>query len=188
MKPGVKTTVKAFAGVIILFAVAMSFSVSAEIDFDKKLHRIHIPAMNAADALNELAFQTGTVLLFPYKEVDSLQANEVVGQYTLKQAIKVLLKNSGLHGSLTKDGAIRISKAGDQRQKKSGWERDMNSKKKLLASVMGLIVGGGNVAPVLAEDGTEQNRIDEILVTATKRATSLQDTPMAISALEWRYD
>jgi len=183
VKPGVKTTVKAFAGVIILFAVAMSFSVSAEIDFDKKLHRIHIPAMNAADALNELAFQTGTVLLFPYKEVDSLQANEVVGQYTLKQAIKVLLKNSGLHGSLTKDGAIRISKAGDQRQKKSGWERDMNSKKKLLASVMGLIVGGGNVAPVLAEDGTEQNRIDEILVTATKRATSLQDTPMAISAL-----
>ncbi len=183
MKPGVKTTVKAFAGVIILFAVAMSFSVSAEIDFDKKLHRIHIPAMNAADALNELAFQTGTVLLFPYKEVDSLQANEVVGQYTLKQAIKVLLKNSGLHGSLTKDGAIRISKAGDQRQKKSGWERDMNSKKKLLASVMGLIVGGGNVAPVLAEGVTEQGRIDEVVVTASKRATGIQDTPMAISAL-----
>ena len=63
----------------------------------------------------------------------------------------------------------------------------MNSKKNLLAATVAFFMGAGAQVGV-AQDGevaTQQNQIDEIIVTATKRGdgTSLQDTAMAISVL-----
>lgn len=119
MNGRVKKVVKDLVGAVILIVGIVFCSASlAGIDFDKKIHTLNIPAMNAAEALNELAFQTGTVLLFPYQEAKAQQANALVGDYTLKKAITLLLKNSGLVSSLTKDGAIRISVSGNRRLKK----------------------------------------------------------------------
>ena len=60
----------------------------------EQLHDIDIPSLNAAEALNELAEQTGAVLLFPCDLVINRQANAVVGQFTLTGAIDALLEGS----------------------------------------------------------------------------------------------
>ena len=62
----------------------------------------------------------------------------------------------------------------------------MNTKKTLLATMVGLFATAGGVGSALGqgdEAATAQGRIDEIIVTANKREQSLQDTAMSISAL-----
>ena len=179
----VKEIVKHLVGFVILVSVEWCFAGPASVDFDKNIYDVNVPAMNAADALNELAFQTGSVLLFPYQEAKTRQANGVVGEYTLKQAITILLKNSGLVSSLTKEGAIRISVFGRQRLKKSEGKM-MNFKKSILA----LAVSGFGAGGVFGQDDVSVEEgvdwlLEEIVVTATKRESRLQDTAISISAL-----
>ena len=152
--------------------------------YQQQLHRINVPAMNAADALTELAYQTNAVLLFPYQQAKTLQANKVVGRYTVQQAITLLLKDSGLSSSLTKAGAIKISVTGDSRfQNSEGIE--MNSKKKVLASVVSFFMGG-SVPGVMAQEVSGEETawlLEEVVVTAQKREQRLIDVPISISAL-----
>jgi iron complex outermembrane receptor protein len=182
----VKKIVMDLVGVILIStACVFSSAFSADVDYDKSIHSINVPAMNAADALNKLAYQTGTVLLFPYQEAKVQQANSVIGEYTLKQAITILLKDSGLVSSLTEDGAIRISIIGDQRQKKTKGREDMNAKKNILASAVAFFVGGGVVAQEVDPTASEQGWLmEEIVVTASRREESLQNLGMAVSVVD----
>ena len=62
----------------------------------------------------------------------------------------------------------------------------MNTKKTLLASMVGLFAAAGGASSAMAqgdEAATAQGRIDEIIVTANKREQSLQDASMSISVL-----
>ena len=62
----------------------------------------------------------------------------------------------------------------------------MNTKKTLLASMVGLFAAAGGASSAMAqgdEAATEQGRIDEIIVTANKREQSLQDTEMSLTAI-----
>ena len=97
-----------------------------------------------------------------------------------------MLKDSGLSGSLTSDGAIKISDSGSQHLNKSDGGRVMNSKKNLLASTIAFFVGVGGVQGLAAEEGSKlasQHGIDEIIVTAQKREQRLIDVPISIEAL-----
>ncbi|MBT5292671.1 MAG: TonB-dependent receptor, partial [Cellvibrionales bacterium] len=186
MKFSVQAIVKALVGLcVFISAVGYSFYSHADNGVDKRVYSINVHASNAADALNALAFQTGAVMLFPYREAKTRQANAVVGDYTIQEAITLMLKDSGLIGSLTSDGAIKIFYSGNQHLKKNDGGRVMNSKKNLLASTIAFFVGVGGAQGLAAEEVGVSNRsaIDEIIVTASKRETSLQDTAMSISAL-----
>ena len=142
MKFNVQAIVKALVGLLVFIsAVGCSFYSHADNDVDKRVYSINVHASNAADALNALAFQTGAVMLFPYREAKTRQANSVVGDYTIQEAITLMLKDSGLIGSLTSDGAIKISDSRTQHLKKSDGGRVMNSKKNLLASTIAFFVG-----------------------------------------------
>ena len=59
----------------------------------------------------------------------------------------------------------------------------MRFKKSLFAAAVGLFGSVGSQQLVFAEEVQASNAIEEIIVTATKRVTSLQDTAIAISAL-----
>ena len=62
----------------------------------------------------------------------------------------------------------------------------MNTKKTLLASMVGLFAAAGGVGSALGqgdEAATAQGRIDEIIVTANKREQRLQDVPISVAAL-----
>ncbi|MDB4308335.1 TonB-dependent receptor [Porticoccaceae bacterium] len=151
---------------------------------------ISIPPLNAAEALNRLAKQTGAQLLYSYEQALTRKAHPVVGQYAVMDALTQLLKGSGLEGSLSNKGAITISDSEKVAHHNQRERMNMNNKtiakKTLLAAAVGLFAAGG-MATASAQDQvegvTQQSQIDEIIVTATKRSQSLQDTAMAISAL-----
>ncbi|MDB9952701.1 TonB-dependent receptor [Porticoccaceae bacterium] len=148
---------------------------------------ISIPPLNAAEALNRLAKQTGAQLLYSYEKALTRKAHPVVGQYAVMDALTQLLKGSGLEGSLSNKGAITISDSEKVAHHNQRERINMNNKtivkKTLLATVVGLFAVGGVSAQDQNEAASQQLSIDEIIVTATKRNTSLQDTAMAISAL-----
>jgi len=60
-----------------------------------------------------------------------------------------------------------------------------NKRKTLLATFVALFAAGATTQGAMAqtESATEQSKIDEIIVTASKRATSLQDTALSVSAI-----
>ena len=172
---------------VFISAVGYSFYSHADNGFDTRVYSINVHASNAADALNALAFQTGAVMLFPYREAKTRQANSVVGDYTIQEAITLMLKDSGLSGSLTSDGAIKISDSRNQHLKKNDGGRVMNSKKNLLASTIAFFVGVGGVQGVVAEEVSKlasQYVIDEVVVTAQKREQRLIDVPISISVVD----
>ena len=62
----------------------------------------------------------------------------------------------------------------------------LTKRKNVLAAMVGLFAAAGGASSAMAQGddaATAQSRIDEIIVTATKRSQSLQDTAMSISAL-----
>ena len=155
---------------------------------------ISIPPLNAAEALNRLAKQTGAQLLFPYELALTRNAHSVVGHYAVMEALNQLLQGSGLESSLSNKGAITISDSESVSRANQRERNDMNikTKKSLLATLIAFFATGAVTQGVMAQDvnndgqtAKKQNQIDEIIVTASKGATgtSLQDTAMAISAL-----
>ena len=134
---------------LLLLCVPFSAQSQSSRDIDEPVFEIDIPAGNAADALNRLAEQTGAILLFPYDLAEARQANAVVGQYTLMQALGVLLKDSGLSGGLSDRRVIQISvddtSTTTNDRSKSGEGSMMATKKAgIIAIIAGALTGGVN--------------------------------------------
>ena len=151
---------------------------------------ISIPPLNAAEALNRFAKQTGIQMLYSYEQALTRKARPVVGQYSAMDALALLLKDSGLEVSLSDKGAITISDSEKVAQHNQRERTNMNSKiiakKTLLATFVGLFATTGAVQQAYGQDGeaaTAQFRIDEIIVTAQKREQKLLDVPMSVAAL-----
>ena len=148
-------------------------------------YAIRIPTQNAAKALTALAEQTHALFLFPYDSAESRSTNAVNGTYTLIEALHKLLKNSGLASDLSTNGVIEIYVSDNAGHKLEG-NVEMNTKKNILASTIAFFVGAGGVSQGYAAENTEAEvswLLEEVVVTATKRETSLQDTAMSISAI-----
>ncbi len=174
-------------------ALAVAFSilpVSLSSADQPREQDFNIPQQSVKSALNSLATQANVFLLFPYDQVIEVNANPVVGVYSIQQALDLLLKNTGLNGDLTQGGVLAISRAGTNASAtaNNGKGKSMNTSKRknVLATMVGLFATAGGVGSALAqgdEAATAQGRIDEIIVTANKREQSLQDTAMSISAV-----
>ena len=122
---------------------------------------ISIPPLNAAEALNRLAKQTGAQLLYSYEQALTRKAHPVVGQYSVMDALTQLLKGSGLEGSLSNKGAITISDSEKVAQHNQRERMNMNNKtiakKTLLAAAVGLFAAGG-ISAVSAQDQNETKK------------------------------
>ena len=182
----VKAVVRNLVEAIIIIAVFCCSTSYASVDLDKHVHSINIPAMNAADALNEIAFQTGAILLFPYNEAKKQQSNPVVGDYKLKQAITIMLKDSGLTSSFTNDGAIRIAVSRKQGLKQTEGISQMKNKKNIgrngmlgaIVAVSSLSVGAQNVP----EENTQAEPLEKIVVTGSrlKKTNLVSSSPVTV--------
>jgi iron complex outermembrane receptor protein len=139
--------------------------------------------MNAAEALNRFAEQTGAIMLFPYDLASTRRANAVSGRYTLLKGLDLLLRDTGLSGGLSNKRVVNISPAGDA-QRPSGEKvmpaRNVPLGKKItafVASIFSASVASGQ------DTGPGAQPLEEIVVTARKRAESLQDVPMSVTAI-----
>jgi len=173
---------------LMLMASALAFG---ETDGAKKYH-FSLERQNAADALIELSQTSGLLVLFPYDVAKGITANPVNGSFNITEALQRLLGDTGLSGSLTKNGVLAISYMPPEkpRQKIIKGEPEMNTKKGLMAGLISLFTAGIGTG-AMAENGATDTKprgvnrlIEEVLVTAQKKATAeaAQDVPLAISA------
>jgi len=149
---------------------------------------LNLPKQSLAAALNTLSEQTDIQVLFPYDIARSHSIGPLQGNFTIEQALVIMLRNTGLHGGLTQGGIIAIAPADNHsgtNQYGKGKKMNTYTRKTLLASMVGLFAAGG-ASGSLAQGGeaaTEQSRIDEIIVTANRREQSLNDAALSIAAI-----
>ncbi len=120
--------------------------------------QFEIPAQSAASALNIYAKQTNTALVYNYRDLARIETNALVGDFDSQMALQLLVEGTGL--VVVKEGdmvTVQVSSKNDN----SGSTSSINK----------------------VHDKYSDNKIEEMVVTATKRETTLQDTPMSISVL-----
>ncbi|MGD2132163.1 MAG: TonB-dependent receptor [Maricaulaceae bacterium] len=136
-------------------------------------------------ALAAIVEQTDAQLLYPYDMADAAGVNPVVGQYTIEEALAVLLRGTEFSGGLTPRGVIVISREQEIRLQEGESEvADRGLRRSLLASVAAVMFGQTAVAQDGETGSGSAARDDVIVVTATRREQNLQDVPLAITALD----
>lgn len=148
------------------------------------LYQFNIPAMRATEAIDRVAKETGHSLFYSSSDLLDVKVNAFNGSYTLPEALSALLEDTHFYADVTVDGVIIIlMKPESQRDKKR--KIPMNkSPKSLVSALIGFfIVTEAHYTE--AQDASEVAKpiMEEIVVTATKRESNLQETPLAISAL-----
>jgi iron complex outermembrane receptor protein len=100
-------------------------------------HLVNIPSSNAAEALNLLAEQTDALLIFPYDIAESRTAKAVSGNYSIKEALDLMLNDSGLIAEISDKGVIRVSIMNnvDTTNKQRS---EMKTQKTILASILAM--------------------------------------------------
>ncbi|MDE0039246.1 MAG: TonB-dependent receptor [Gammaproteobacteria bacterium] len=148
---------------------------------------IDIPSLDAAEALTRLAEQTDTIVLFPYDLAQGRQANEVVGRFTLTQAVEALLRGTGIAGSLSDKRVLQISLDGTAEPgntEDGPMEEPEIERRPLLRRIGATLAAVLVTSPGVAQDAEEPaTRItEEIIVTAERREENILKVPMSMTA------
>ena len=172
---------------LILLLLSGSGMCGAAGEVNVSQYDVDIPALNAAEALNRLAKQTGAIFLFPYDLASSRQANPVKGRYTLSDALKLLLQGSGLSGGLSDKGVITISSVGEEeRNSEEMTMLDDNKKASMFAKIATVLIAAFASSPdtyAQQDKGNKSTILEELVVTATRRSTDLQTANISASVL-----
>jgi iron complex outermembrane recepter protein len=154
-----------------------------------------IRPQSLAAALTEFARQSREEILFSPDVVAQKLSSGVRGKMPALAALKVLLKDSGLSFSSTPNGAILVGVSGsatppaatnnDVGSSEKEGKRDSSSGFRVAQVDTGENPGAATVeaARQSALDNGREGSLDEIVVTAQKRAQRLQDVPQSVSAV-----
>ena len=171
---------------VMVFLISAAAANASDANQQSKHYHFDIPAQIVHEALDQVAKQTGYQLLVSSDLTENLTSTAVQGHYTVQRALAELLKGTGLVGRLTARGVIVVHYPKAQSQTIKGEEKmnRMNSKKRLLASVVGFFVGTGGASGVIGQ-GAGGWVLEEVVITANKRSSGqgVHDTPMSIIAL-----
>jgi hypothetical protein len=171
---------------------------------------LSIPAEPLANALNDLAQQSGLQVMFPSELVARLRSPEVKGSLTAAEALQRLLSNTGLRFEFVNPHTITIvgpapSPAGNDTKPAtpSGDSKnpsgttpahpgDTMPRRSLIARILGLSAACGaalHATGACAQDtaaaapaATEPTMLEVVIVTARKRDESLAQVPVSITA------
>lgn len=165
-----------------LMAVSGSYrTASAQGDAPVERYEFDISEETLGAALAQFTRQARVQLLYPYELADTKGMKPVSGRYTILEALDILFRGTDFSGGLTRRGVVTISRI-EGKQRQVGEDQMLTKKRKrsLLATISALVFGATGAA---AQDGADSDaEIDEIIVTATKRATTLQEVPFSINA------
>lgn len=137
---------------------------------DGQLYDIDIPPLNAAVALNQLAEQTGAIMLFPYDIAETRHANAVLGRFKLMDALSELLKDTGLSSGLSDKRVIQI--ALDEPVERQTGEGDMVTAKVPFKNKIGMFLASlFVVSAASAQDAQDaEDTVEEVIVTGSRIA------------------
>lgn len=137
----------------------------------------HIDESRLGAALNELARQSGVLVLYPYQLANAAGMNPVNGRHTIREAYQILLHGTGFSGGLTDNGVLTISRNNTHGGKDMPKSKNTTG---LLSSISAIALGVLSAAPSYAQTAT---RLQEVVVTAQKRQQSADNVGMSITAL-----
>lgn len=169
-----KNTPLAAAFVLMVSALARASAQVAE-----ELIRFEIPEQRADRALTDFAQQAGVSVLFPFDRVVEATANELVGEYIVTAGLQRLLAGTGLVGMVDTAGSISIEIIEDSTE-----EAEMIENRGFLAALFAALATGGVAGNVAGQELVSELTLEEIVVTARKRAESFQDVPVSISVID----
>ncbi len=143
----------------------------------------NIPRQNAGDALPAFGLQADISVIYQYDLVKRHETNRLRGEYTIPEAMDILLENTGLEASFENGRHLIVIKVNNQeRQEKMA----KNPKKNILAAMIGVLFGADGAQYAFAQSTgevkTRSETLEEVVVTAQKREQSYTDVPLAVSA------
>ncbi len=172
----------------ISLATVFSCNLANAASADTKVE-FNIPAQSLRTALAEYAAQSDIQMMFSQSDVARTTSQSVAGEMTLEQALKAILRNSGLEYVFTDSDTVVIRKKFKKMTSNAYQKNDAvyvdavrsgpsnNSQNQQQAQMMGAKDSGHS-----SLEG-DIIHLEEILVTAQKREQSLQHIPMSMSAL-----
>jgi iron complex outermembrane recepter protein len=129
--------------------------------------RFDIPAGPASTGLNLFARQAGAPLLYLNDDVRAKRTNEVRGVYSTREALDLLLKDTGISAVVHPNGVLTLSVARDEPSSRAPPEEVRASE-------------ASRSSPSVSDAAP----LDEVvIVTAQFREESLHSTPLAITAV-----
>ena len=136
-------------------------------------------------ALEELARQSNSSLLFPNGLASEKGVSPVQGRYSVDEALKIMLRETQFSGGLIGGEVISVSLSPDNNaMDREGSVNSGKIKKGLLASVSAFLFGAGGASSQDAEAAQGNgDMLDTIIVTAQKREQSIRDVPISIVAI-----
>lgn len=142
----------------------------------------NIKEQNLEAGLIEFCEQSGLEFVVPADVVSGKRGAAVSGSMTPDQALTVLLKDTQLRGTITRDG-ILVLQNNDTIIKRS--EGDAVDKKLGFWSALTALFVASSPSQGQNLDGSESefSLIEEVVVTARRREESIQDVPATIQAL-----
>ena len=164
------------------FLLILLYCCATAVGAAEKTHEFHIPRTDAGTGLNLLARQSGTPLLFLNDSVRDRQTNPVQGHYTVREALGLLLRGTGIEGSINNNGVLTITSS-ETGAKDGGLK--MQVEKGFFAKIAALLLAVSTAvttAPAAAQNSDGAGKIEEVIVTAQKREQSIQDVPITMDA------
>ncbi|HEY2401015.1 MAG TPA: TonB-dependent receptor plug domain-containing protein, partial [Steroidobacteraceae bacterium] len=153
--------------------------------FATETHRFDIPVAEAPAAIKVFASQAQVQILVAGENVKDKHLHAVSGEYSTEQGLQLLLADSGLTPQYVGDRSIALvsttaaKEAPDPKAARSFMDRfrvaQADTPKPEGPAAVSSSDSADNQGPT--------NDMAEVVVTALKRNTKLQDTPLAISAV-----
>jgi iron complex outermembrane receptor protein len=194
----------------MIFGLLLSFATLSVASADKLA--FHIDAQDASTALTEFGRQSQTQILFAYELVKGLKTQAVIGDYEPTDAIRLLLDGTGLQASAGTGGVLVVERAGAHHAaavpngvmqfaeangtvdpeipaagaakegKKSLWDRFRLAQNEPASPSDSSSSRDEKPSENSGKNSNQQN-LEEIIVTAQKREERLQDVPISIAVL-----
>lgn len=130
----------------------------------------NIPAQDVATALEAFGQQSGKSIMFDRDRIGRVMLKPVVGRFTAEQALRHLIDGSGLAMRSADQNTFVIEPAPISAS-------ELEKGFRLAAADV------ASTAEIAAARGAESVKLEEIVVTATKREQRLQDVPISIAAV-----
>ena len=129
----------------------------------------NIPQQSLGDALPVFGQQADVSVVYQFDLVRDLQANGLQGEYTLSDAVTVLLQDTGLTARFEDSRHLSITTTDNSQEGQEMKIKDSQPKKSILAAVIGVILGGGEQVVAQQQENQSENEqsgaLEEIVVT-----------------------
>ena len=161
----------AFAAAAPVWALAGDLHTAVPID---------IPRQDLGSALSTFANQADVQILFAPDTVASMRSPAVSGTYPAEKALRLLLSGSDLEYVVTGTDSVLVRKRAAVSDRAPA-RADAGGPGAMRLAQAGERPGAGRAS---AGVGVRIEEVEEIIVTAQKRAQSLEDVPLSISVIE----